>query len=115
MIIGIDKEDNIISVGLYNDPNAFSVKNVESQDINVVMYNYKYQNGRVINLGLKKEFSMTKEEKIKEELQELDKTINRATEDLYDLTETTPYASTQEVINRKIELRNELKTLSEGD
>lgn len=48
---------------------------------------------------------------IKEELQELDKTINRATEDLYDLTETTPYESTAQVIERKKELRQQLKNL----
>lgn len=50
-------------------------------------------------------------EEIKKELEELDKTINRATEDLYELTEATPYQSTQKVINRKIELRNELKKI----
>ena len=52
---------------------------------------------------------------IKQELTELDSTINRATEDLYELTNTTPYASTQKVINHKKELREELKTLNEGD
>ena len=46
---------------------------------------------------------------IKSELEELDKTINRATEDLYTLTNSTPYASTAEVISRKNELRQELK------
>lgn len=54
-------------------------------------------------------------EEIKSELTDLDNTINRATEDLYTLTKTTPYASTQQVINRKIELREELKTLTGGD
>lgn len=54
-------------------------------------------------------------EEIKSELTDLDTTINRATEDLYTLTKTTPYASTQQVINRKIELREELKTLTGGD
>ena len=44
-----------------------------------------------------------------EELNELDKTINRATEDLYTLTNSTPYASVAEVISRKNELRQELK------
>jgi hypothetical protein len=47
--------------------------------------------------------------KIKVELEELDKTINRATEDLYTLTNSTPYASVAEVISRKNELRQELK------
>ena len=55
-----------------------------------------------------------KETEIKQELAELDITINRATEDLYNLTNTTPYESTQNVINRKIELREELKTLTGG-
>lgn len=54
-------------------------------------------------------------EEIKVELTNLDNTINRATEDLYVLTDTTPYKSTQEVITRKEELRKELKTLSEGE
>lgn len=43
------------------------------------------------------------------ELNELDKTINRATEDLYTLTNSTPYTSIAEVISRKNELRQELK------
>ena len=54
-------------------------------------------------------------EEIKAELVQLDITINRATEDLYDLTNTTPYETTQNVINRKKELREELKTLTGGD
>lgn len=48
---------------------------------------------------------------IKEELNELDKVINRATEDLYSLTEVTPYQTVQETIDRKNELRQELKNL----
>ena len=54
---------------------------------------------------LKKE----REIEIKSELNELDKTINRATEDLYTLTNSTPYASVAEVISRNNELRQELK------
>lgn len=54
-------------------------------------------------------------EEIKSELISLDDTINRATEDLYDLTNTKPYESTQNVINRKKQLREELKTLTGGD
>ena len=57
------------------------------------------------------ELKQERAEEIKSELSDLDITINRATEDLYALTNTAPYESTQEVINRKIELRNELKTL----
>lgn len=55
-----------------------------------------------------------RESEIKQELSELDFTINRATEDLYALTNITPYKNTQDVINRKIELRKELKTLNGG-
>lgn len=51
-------------------------------------------------------------EEIKTELNDLDATINRATEDLYVLTETTPYKSIQEVIDRKEELRKELQNLT---
>ena len=55
-----------------------------------------------------------KEERIKEikaELTELDSTINRATEDLYVLTNTIPYQTIQATINKKTELRQELKCL----
>ena len=57
------------------------------------------------------EMNKEKEDKIKQELTELDNTINRATEDLYKLTNTTPYQKTAEVIARKEELRQELKSL----
>ena len=115
MIIGVDKEGYIVSIGILNDKNAFSTKVIEHRSLNIVTNDYKYENGEIINLGLKPEFRKTPEERIKEELEELDKTINRATEDLYTLTETTPYQSTQEVINRKIELREQLKTLKESE
>ncbi len=48
---------------------------------------------------------------IEKELEELDKIINRATEDLYSLTEVTPYQTTQETIDRKKALREERKKL----
>lgn len=51
-------------------------------------------------------------EDIHEELTSLDATINRATEDLYVLTNTTPYTTIQETINRKEELRKELQELT---
>lgn len=57
------------------------------------------------------EIKKEKEAEIKSELEELDKTINRATEDLYVLTKLTPYESITKVINRKNELRNELKEM----
>ena len=113
MIIGIDKGNNIISIGIINDESAFAIKEIEEQDLNIVMNDYKYENGQIINLGLKKQFTMTQEEKIKEELKELDNTIKRATEDLYELTKTTPYKSTAEVIERKKELRQQLKNINQ--
>lgn len=115
MIIGVNEEGHIISIGILNDKNAFSTKVIDKTNLNIATNNYKYENGRIIDLGLKPKLKMTKEEKIKEELEKLDQTINRATEDLYTLTNTTPYKSTQEVIKRKIELRKELKTLNGGD
>ena len=57
------------------------------------------------------EINSERAEEIKSELIELDTTINRATEDLYTLTNTTPYQKTAEVIQRKEELRQELKEL----
>lgn len=115
MIIGVDKEGHIISIGILNDKNAFSIKVIEHTSLNIVTNDYKYENGEIIDLGLKAEFRKTAEEKIKEELEKLDKTINRATEDLYTLTNTTPYQSTQEVINHKIELREKLKKIKESE
>lgn len=51
-------------------------------------------------------------EEIKNELNSLDTTINRATEDLYNLTNTTPYDTVEQVILRKEELRKELQELT---
>lgn len=58
------------------------------------------------------EINQERVEEIKAELEQLDVTINRATEDLYNLTNTTPYKSTKEVIDRKEALRTELKELN---
>lgn len=113
MIIGVDKEGYIVSIGILNDKNAFSTKVIEHRSLNIVTNDYKYENGEIIDLGLKPEFRKTPEEKIKEELEELDKIINRATEDLYELTDTKPYKSTEEVIERKKELRQQLKNINE--
>ena len=57
------------------------------------------------------EINSERAEEIKNELIELDTTINRATEDLYTLTNATPYQKTAEVIASKEELRQELKEL----
>lgn len=51
-------------------------------------------------------------EEIKAELNELDKTINRATEDLYILTDLRAYDTVEQVILRKEELRKELQELT---
>lgn len=51
-------------------------------------------------------------EEIKAELNSLDSTINRATEDLYILTDLRAYDTIEAVIIRKEELRNELKKLT---
>lgn len=81
-------------------------------------FDFVVEDGKLVDVveipKTQEELNAEKETEIKQELAELDITINRATEDLYNLTNTTPYESTQNVINRKIELRNELKTLTGG-
>lgn len=72
------------------------------------------QTGEIIEIEeeiIQEEINLKRAEEIKAELIELDTTINRATEDLYKLTNTTPYQKTAEVIARKEELRQELKEL----
>jgi succinylglutamate desuccinylase len=116
MFIGVDKNNYIISIGKPNDDEAYEIKMIENQTIDIVTRILKYENGRVIDLGIKPELTMTEEEKILKELKELDTIISRPTEDLYTLTNTTPYKSTQEVIERKEELRLELQNLTkEGE
>lgn len=72
-------------------------------------------NGNLIDVveipKTEEEINQERVEEIKAELEQLDVTINRATEDLYVLTDTIPYKSTQEVIDRKEELRAELKKI----
>lgn len=72
-------------------------------------------NGNLIDVvevpKTQEEINSERAEEIKTELTELDTTINRATEDLYTLTNTTPYQKTADVIARKEELRQELKEL----
>ena len=48
-------------------------------------------------------------------LEELDKIINRATEDLYELTKTEPYPTVQEAIEQKEKLRVELQELTKEE
>lgn len=72
-------------------------------------------NGNLIDVieipKTQEEINKERAEEIKNELVILDTTINRATEDLYTLTNTTPYQKTADVIARKEELRQELKEL----
>lgn len=73
-------------------------------------------NGNLIDVveipKTEEEINQERVEEIKAELEQLDVTINRATEDLYNLTNTTPYKSTKEVIDKKEALRAELKELN---
>ncbi len=59
-----------------------------------------------------KELKQERATAIKQELEELDKTINRATEDLYIFTNTIPYSTIEEATAKKHQLRNELNTLA---
>lgn len=72
-------------------------------------------NGNLIDVveipKTQEEINSERAEEIKTELTELDSTINRATEDLYKITNTTPYQKTADVVARKEELRQELKEL----
>lgn len=73
------------------------------EGINVL--EYKYIDGEfVIN-------AKVRANNIKQELETLDTTINRATEDLYVATGTAAYVNVQEVIDRKNALRAELASL----
>lgn len=57
------------------------------------------------------EINQERIEEIKTELNSLDSTINRATEDLYILTDLRAYPAVEEVILKKEALREELKNL----
>lgn len=78
-------------------------------------YDFVLKDGELIDVTeiakTDEEIKKEREEEIKAELAELDKTINRATEDLYVLTNLTAYKSIAEVINRKNELRKELSQI----
>ena len=68
-------------------------------------FELKIEDGKLVDIVF------PRADEILAELAELDNTINRATEDLYKLTNTTPYQKTADVIARKEELRQELKEL----
>ena len=60
------------------------------------------------------EINQERIEEIKNELNSLDTTINRATEDLYILTDLRAYDTVEQVILRKEELRKELQELTKA-
>lgn len=72
-------------------------------------------NGNLIDIveipKTQEEINSERAKEIKQELNSLDNVINRATEDLYILTNKTPYQTIQATINKKTELRQELKSL----
>lgn len=83
----------------------FTMAEVAEIPAEVKIEEYKYVDGAfVINIPVKKAG-------IIRELEELDVIINRATEDLYKATGTTPYANVQETISKKEELRVALANL----
>lgn len=96
-----------------NDDNYFVVPDESELYYKIIEYSnkefeLKIEDGKLADVELPREVE------IKKELNELDNTINRATEDLYTLTKTTPYETIQEVINKKEELRSELKELKKN-
>lgn len=97
-----NKEKNVA----YMAHQDYEIIEVETVPENVEPALYKYVDGEfTINVEQKRRY-------ILDELSNLDTVINRATEDLYTATNTTPYANVQEVINRKNELRTELAALN---
>lgn len=77
------------------------------------------ENGELVDVEetpkTQEEIKLEKETAIKIRLARLDETINRPTEDLYELTNTTPYEAVQKVIKEKKELRGELQKITGGD
>lgn len=77
------------------------------------------ENGEVKDIVEKnktqEELNKERIEKIHLALEELDKIINRATEDLYELTKTEPYPTVQEAIEQKEKLRVELQELTKEE
>ena len=77
------------------------------------------ENGEVKDIVEKnktqEELNKERIEKIHLALEELDKIINRATEDLYVLTKTEPYPTVQETIEQKGKLRLELQELTKEE
>lgn len=111
MIIGLDKENYIVSVGKATDTNAYSKKVIDDTYINLATNIYKYERGHVVDLGLKPELTKTQEERIIEKLEVYDQTVDRQWEDYYIREQVEPVERIATVIAQKQELRQELQEL----
>lgn len=103
-------EDNICTNILFFD----SVESALSFDETLVELEEGYSIGDIYDGSWSKRQKTDKEKikTIKAQLKNLDTTINRATEDLYILTDLKAYDTVEKVILRKEELRKELQELT---
>lgn len=104
-----------------NDDNYIVIPDNSPLSNKIMQYFPRYdfvldENDNVVDIveipKTEEEINQERIEEIKTELNELDKTINRATEDLYILTDLRAYDTIEDVITRKEELRKELKNLT---
>lgn len=126
MIVGVDKDYYVVSVGRNSTKkdSIFSYKIVDDkllsfQTIDLDTYNYRYVDGRIVNEGMKPEaLPKTRLQEIDEELASIDSQgVTRHLENQIEASGTydTIYKSTRELIDRKNELREERKTLIGGN
>lgn len=94
-------------------------ENAHNFDKNLVLVEDGFGIGDLYKDGTWEKYKKSEEEikkeremSIKIRLARLDETINRPTEDLYELTNTTPYETVKKVIEEKKELRSELQELN---
>lgn len=104
-----------------NDDNYYVIPDNSPLANKIMQYFPRYdfvldENDNVVDVvqtpKTEEEINQERIEEIKLELNELDKTINRATEDLYILTDLRAYDTIEAVITRKEELRKELQILT---
>lgn len=104
-----------------NDDNYIVIPDNSPLANKIIQYYPKYdfvldENDNVIDVveipKTEEELNQERIEEIKNELNQLDNTINRATEDLYILTDLRAYDTIEAVITRKEKLRKELKNLT---
>ena len=126
MIIGVDKNYHLVSIGRNPDKKdvVFAYKIVDDktlpfQQIDLDTYNYRYVDGKIVNEGMKPEaMPKTRLQEIDEELVSIDSQgVTRHLENQIEASGTydTIYKSTRELIDRKNELREERKTLIGGN